>query len=207
MTFLLRRGLDTLKGPQHVEHAVALEAALATKIGRALAEDLFDSAWLTDQLVVASHQHRRSSTDVRRGHAGAVELSPVTIQQRRFDSFTRRHQIGLETTVAGRTTAREKANPVGMWFKTVSGADCDHPVSVARISNAESSVTFERSVLGLKALITEITRSGHNDNSTLNQPLAFVANRCASASEVTHVVRNRETQVRAMNREIGVPFV
>src|SRR6185369_13012840 len=63
--------LDTLEGPQHVEHAVALEAALATQIGRALAEDVFDPAWLTNQLVVASHQHRRRSANVRRGHAWA----------------------------------------------------------------------------------------------------------------------------------------
>src|SRR4029078_10172872 len=94
-----------------------------------------------------------------------------------------------------------------MRCKTVSGADCDHAISVAWVSNTESRVTLERSVLGLKALITEITGSGTHPHTTLNQPLGFVANRGASASEVTHVMRNRQAQVRTMNREISVPLV
>src|SRR5262245_2108036 len=69
--------LDRLKRPQHVEHAVALEAALAAEVRGTAAQDLFDAARLPDQLGVARHQHRCRTAHVRSGHAGPGLLAPL----------------------------------------------------------------------------------------------------------------------------------
>src|SRR4051812_20269232 len=67
---------DALERAEHVEHAVSLERLLTTEVGRALGHDRLDATWLADQLRIARHQHRRRATDVRRRHAGAIEVAP-----------------------------------------------------------------------------------------------------------------------------------
>ena len=77
-----------------------------------------------------------------------------------------------------------------MRFITVRGADRYHTVRIAGIGNAKSGVTFVRTILGLKALVPEISGCGDHDDAALHKPFTFVANRRPATSEVSHVVRN-----------------
>src|SRR5262249_6049291 len=119
----------------------------------------------------------------------------------------RRNQIRFEPAIAGRTTTREKADAVSVWFEPVRGADSDHAVSIARISDTESRIAFVRTILGIESLVTEITRGGDDDHAAFYQSFAFSANRRAPARKIAHVVRNRETQIRAVNAEIRVSLI
>src|SRR5436305_5380599 len=123
--------LDGLKRAQHVEHAMPLEAALAAEIGGALAEEALEPERLADQLGIAGHQHRRGAADVRRGHAGAVEVAPFAPRQGRTDTLAGRDEVRLHASVPGRPPAREEADPVRVRPETVRRADRDHTSRVS----------------------------------------------------------------------------
>lgn len=59
---------------------MTLKTALAAEIGGAVTQDLFDSLWFADQLVVTRHQHRRRAAYVWRRHAGAVKFAPCAAE-------------------------------------------------------------------------------------------------------------------------------
>src|SRR6185436_1615635 len=100
---------DALERTQDVQHAVALKALLAPKVGRAITEHLLDAKWLPDQFGVARHQHGGGAADVRRGHAGPVEIAPLIIRKRGSDPLAWSDQIGLEPSISSRPAARKKA--------------------------------------------------------------------------------------------------
>ena len=77
--------LDRLQRPQRVDHAGALEVALATEIGRGAAQDAFDPRRLADELAMPRHEERRDAAHVRRGHARAVLGAVGVVRHRRVD--------------------------------------------------------------------------------------------------------------------------
>ena len=52
-----------------------------------------------------------------------------------------------------------------------------------------------------------IARRRDDDHATVDESLAFLAHRCAPAGEIAHVMRDGETQIRAMNGDVAVPLV
>ena len=166
-----------------------------------------DAPRLADQLRVARHQHRRRAADVRRGHAGAVEIAPLVVRERRADALAGRDEVGLQPAVAGRAAAREEADAVGVRPEPVRGADGDHAIGVAGIGDAERGIALVRAVLGLEVLVAAVAGRGDDDDAAVHQPLALVADRRAAAGVVAHVVRDRQAQVGAVDRDEAVALV
>src|SRR5262245_60175370 len=97
----------SLEGAQHIQHAVALKTPFASEIRCRFAEDALDAARLPDQLRVPAHEHRCCATHVRRSHARAVELAPLTIQQARLNALAWRYQVGLHPSITRWSATRE----------------------------------------------------------------------------------------------------
>ena len=129
--------------------------------------------------------------------------SPHSAGQGRADALARRDEVRLEAPVAGRPAAREEADAVGVRPVTVGRADRDHPVGIARVRDAECCVALVRAVLGLEVLVAAVARGRHHDDAALDEPLAFDADRRPAAGEVAHVMRDRQAQVGAVDRDVA----
>src|SRR5215212_338460 len=111
--------LGALKCTKHVKHSVSLETALATEIRCTLTKDALDPLGFADKFGVTGHQHRSRSTDVWRGHAGPIEFSPFAAAQTRLYSFARRHNVRLQSSIAGWTTAGKETHAISVWPVTM----------------------------------------------------------------------------------------
>ena len=85
--------------------------------------------------------------------------------------------------------------------------DGNNAVRIARVGDAERGVALINSFLGFEVLIAMIARRRDDDHATLNQSLTFLAHRCAPAGEITHVMRDGETEIGAMNGDEAIPLV
>src|SRR6266545_1415664 len=125
--------LDGLDGAHEVDQAVALEVPLAPERGRVLAEQPLDLLGPADELAPDRQEPRDRAGHVWRGHAraGVVDVAGRVVAERRpggdrgklpqhpagrtrGDPLPRRHQVGLETPVAGRALGGEVRHPVGV---------------------------------------------------------------------------------------------
>jgi hypothetical protein len=86
-------------------------------------------------------------------------------------------------------------------------ADRYHAVRVAGVGDAEGRIAFVGAVLGLKVLIAEIAGSGCNDNSAVDQVLALVTDGSPAAGVVAHIMRDRQAEIRAVNRNEVMPLI
>ena len=114
---------------------------------------------------------------------------------------------GFEAAVAGRAAAREEAHAVGVRPVAVRGADRDHAVGVAGVGDAERGVALEQALGGLEVLVAAVAGGGDHDDAAVDEALALVADRRAAARVVADVVRDREAQVRAVDRHVAVALV
>src|SRR6185436_11139895 len=116
-----------------------------------------------------------------------------------MNAFARRDQIGFEAAVASWPATREKTDAVSVRPEAVSCANCNHSSGVPWISDTERGVTLVRTVLSFETLVPMIAGSGDYHHAALNQTFTFIADRRAATGEVADVMRDRQTQIRAVN--------
>ena len=90
---------------------MTLKGSFASEVGSGFAECLLDATRLADKLRVARHEHGRSSADVRRRHAGAIEFSPSLVDKCRADTLAGSDQIRLESAVSRGPRLEKKLTP------------------------------------------------------------------------------------------------
>src|SRR5262249_17524883 len=140
--------LNRLQSAQDVEHSAPLKIAIAAEVRGGLAEDVFDLLGPSEELVVAGHQKSCGAADVRRGHARSVFQSVRNARKRSGDLLARRHEIGFDAAVAGRSAARKVTDAVRVRPEAVRRADGDDGVGVAGIGDADAVVRLAQPLLG-----------------------------------------------------------
>ena len=85
--------------------------------------------------------------------------------------------------------------------------DCDHGVRVARVGNAECSVAVVEAFISLETFETVVARGCDHNHAAVRQSRTFITDRRGSASSVPHVMRDRETEIGAMDGEKVVSVI
>ena len=84
----------------------------------------------------------------------------------------------------------------------VGRADRDDAVGISRIGDAESRVALKYAVLGLRTAGTPGFPPPRRRRCRSDQALAFVADRGAAAREIANIVRDRQTEIGAVDRDV-----
>src|SRR5688572_8753627 len=192
--------LHRLERAQNVDHAVALEVALAAEVGRGTAENFLDTSWIAEELPVPREQEGDGTADVRCCHAGAILGLRRIARNRSEDLLPGCDEIRLATAVTRRATAGEVAHAIRVGLVTMRRPDRDHVLGVAGILNADGGVAFRGAARWRRVVDVALVPGGRDDDdSGSNDALALVAHRRPAARVVRFVVRDREAHVHAVD--------
>ena len=103
--------------------------------------------------------------------------SPQPSRNGAANPLSRCNQIGLDPPVPGRAAAREEADAVRVRRGAVGGADCDDPVGITGVGDAEGGVSLVRSLFGSEALVAEVSGGGDDDDAAVDQALRTLCKR------------------------------
>src|SRR5262249_16144452 len=130
-----------------VDQARALKVRLAFQVSCRVHQDLLDAPGPADELGIARHQHCRGARDVGSGHGRAVHALNAAAWNGRGDLLTWRQDVGLATTVAGRSAGGEVAYAIEMRIASMGRTDGDDQVGISGVSDADRPVATAKAAL------------------------------------------------------------
>ena len=174
---------------------MALEGSIPPKITCRLAEYLFDTQRLTDQLRIPCQEQRSSSAHVCGRLTCSIQADPLRESDRTNNTLSRGQKVRLGSTICSRTTSREIANSVSIRKLTICRADGYHSFSVAGVSdrNGQVSCSIGKTDSGSPS-ISRVPGGDDNYHAAIDKPVARLAHRCPTTGIVRDVVRQRETR-------------